>query len=113
LITNNSDKYIVVGAETINKLNNDTTFGYIGYVEKQTVSKDIRLWHLWEDVNVSWSSFFSLYNTDSLTIIIAANNMDNLYLWHRHRNDSVILKKYSFALHDLEVNSKSLSISYP
>lgn len=92
----------------------DSLFDYIGYVESDCVSKELRLWSIpYVDEKVaSWNMLFEAYHLELLTIVIA-DRLDRLDKWFNERNDSLLLRKYIYTLPELGKERNAVSISYP
>ncbi len=117
---NNSDNRISVGGLTIaspskkNKELQDTTFWLLGDVEAHSFNDKLYFWTYSPDAdeNASWDLFFRDYELDSLEIAVA-NSMEELSLWEKQKNDSILLKKYVFTLPDLNSERNTVTITYP
>lgn len=121
--TNNSDSQVSLATMALSHpskrngaVDSVLLFGYMGFVERHSVSahNDLPLWGVgpYKDKNYVWSSFFKELGIDSFQIIVAEKKSD-LFLWYEHRNDSLILAKYTFTLSDLQNERNTVSIIYP
>ena len=92
----------------------DSLFGFIGYVESDCVSKELRLWSIpyVDEKEASWNMLFEAYHLEALTIVVA-NSLDKLDEWFKHRSDSLLLRKYIYTLSELGKERNTVKISYP
>lgn len=115
-LANNSDSLVFVGCQTVsahpktNKELRDTMFMYIGdvYAHSET---ELGLWYVYKE-RVNWAAFFAEYEIDTLSVVVA-NSLDAVLQWERQKSDSLLLRKYKFALGDLDRLHNEVRISYP
>ena len=75
----------------------DTLFWLLGDVEAHYDRMYFWTFSIDEDEDASWDLFFRNNELDSLEIAVA-NSMEELSLWEKQKNDSILLKKYVFTL---------------
>ncbi len=123
LLTNNSDYYLYVGEaftlypSTWNRLDKAYPyFNYLGIVYKHSTSKrrqlEMRGVGPYKDKDLTWYAFFRDMGIDSFQIVVS-KDFDDLFKWRDTRNDSLLLKKYTFTLPDLQNEQNTVSITYP
>ena len=90
----------------------DSLFDFIGYVESDCVSKELRLWSIPHVDEKAWNILFDVYRLEALTIIVA-DRLDKLDKWFKERNDTLLLHKYIYTLPELGKGVNSVKIKYP